>query len=408
MSKGLRILTVGNIYPPHDFGGGYELTWRSSVAHLRRSGHDVRVLASNFLCPGLDPVAEFATQVHRELEWYWRDHAFRRRGLRERIAIERHNAGVIERHLEEFSPQVVSWWGMGGMSLSLIERVRRAGLPAVGVVGDEWMVWGPRADAWTKPFRGRRSLGAIGERLTGLPTRPDFPAAATWLFNSEHVRHRVTEAVGPLRSTAVLHPGIDDRLFRRAPECPWQWRLLYLGRLDARKGVMTLLEALPLLPEAASVLLQGSGDEAYVASLRARCRELRIESRVAFARAPRDHLPTVFAKADAVIFPVIWDEPWGLVPLEAMAVGRPVVATGTGGSSEYLRHGENCLLFEPRDSRQALADALFRLSSDPPLRTRLRANGFRTAARFTENGYNAGIESALIAAVLQGETHTPQ
>jgi hypothetical protein len=46
------------------------------------------------------------------------------------------------------------------------------------------------------------------------------------------------------------------------------------------------------------------------------------------------------------------------VPLEAMAVGRPVVASGTGGSAEYLRHGENCLVYSPAESPEALAAAL--------------------------------------------------
>ncbi len=119
----MRSLAVGNIYPPHDFAGGYELTWRSCVRHLRSAGHEVRVLASDFRKPGLDPTFELDPDVHRELRWYWQDHGFPRRGLRERIAMERHNAAVLDRHLREFAPQVVNWWGMGGMSLSLTARV---------------------------------------------------------------------------------------------------------------------------------------------------------------------------------------------------------------------------------------------------------------------------------------------
>ena len=54
--------------------------------------------------------------------------------------------------------------------------------------------------------------------------------------------------------------------------------------------------------------------------------------------------PAAYAAADAVLFPVSWEEPWGLVPLEAMAVGRPVLASRAGGGpAEYLRAGENCL-----------------------------------------------------------------
>src|SRR3954468_16442588 len=173
------------MYPPHDLAGGYELTWRSSVRHLREHGLEVRVLTSDYRAPALDPELELDPDVHRELRWYWREHAFPRFGLRERIAIERGNAAALARHLAGFRPDVVAWWGMGGMSLGLVERVRRAGVPAVGVVGDEWLRWGPRTDGWMRPFRERPRLARIAERATGLPARVDFGAAGLWLFNSE-------------------------------------------------------------------------------------------------------------------------------------------------------------------------------------------------------------------------------
>ena len=78
-----------------------------------------------------------------------------------------------------------------------------------------------------------------------------------------------------------------------------------------------------------------------------------------------------------------------------MAVGRPVVATGTGGSAEYLRHEQNCLIYEPAESGEALARAVERLAGDAALRDRLRSNGLRTAAPFTEQAYNQAIAAAL-------------
>jgi glycosyltransferase involved in cell wall biosynthesis len=99
----------------------------------------------------------------------------------------------------------------------------------------------------------------------------------------------------------------------------------------------------------------------------------------------------VYERTDAVLFPVTWHEPWGLVPLEAMAVGRPVVATGTGGSGEYLVDGENALLVPPGDAR-ALATAVERLRDDPGLRERLVAAGCRTAAEHGEARSLAAME----------------
>jgi glycogen(starch) synthase len=373
--------------------GGYELTWRSSVLQLRGRGHEVRVLASDHRAEGVDQ--ELDPDVHRDLRWYWRDHAFPRHAVGERIAIERHNWDVLERHLRSFRPDAIAWWGMGGMSLGLIERARRAAIPAVGVVGDEWMRWGLRVDGWLKPLQPRPWLARIVERATGLPARVDLDAAALWLFNSERMREKASEAGWALPRSRIAHPGIDDALFTEAPPAPWRWRLLYLGRLDERKGVHLAVDALASLPEEATLVLQGTGDERYLEGLRQRAAAAGATERVRFSSVPRERLNEVYADADAVLFPVQWDEPWGLVPIEAMAVGRPVIATGTGGSREYLEHERNCLIYEPRDSAAALATSITRLAEDESLRERMRAAGSETAARYTETLYNEAIERAL-------------
>jgi glycosyltransferase involved in cell wall biosynthesis len=379
----VRVLAVGNIYLPHAPGGGYEITWRSAMAQLRGRGDEVRVLVSVHREPGVGADAVEDPDVHRELPWYWRDHDFPRRGLRERREIERSAGAVLQRHLDEFRPDAVCWWGMGGLSLGLIERVRQAGIPAVGVVGDEWMVWGTKVDAW---YRLQRRMGLA---------RVDIDHAAVWLFNSDEVRRRSLASWPGLADARVAHPGIDDSLFVPAlPRADWRWRLLYLGRMDERKGVHIAVESLQHLREA-TLVIQGRGDPSYVEHLKRRAAELGVLGRIEFSARPRAELGSVYADADAVLFPVQWDEPWGLVPLEAMAVGRPVIATGTGGSAEYLRDGENCLICEPRSSPHALATAATRLARDEALRARLRDAGLVTAARFTERAYNEAIAATL-------------
>jgi glycosyltransferase involved in cell wall biosynthesis len=196
----------------------------------------------------------------------------------------------------------------------------------------------------------------------------------------------------------VVHPGIDDALFRPAEPPPWRWRLLYLGRLDPRKGVHLAVDALAKLPTETTLVLQGSGDARYVEELRERAAALGVGDRVSFTSTPRERLREVYAEADVVLFPVQWEEPWGLVPLEAMAVGRPVIASGTGGSREYLEHESNCLIYAPADSGEALAAAVRRLAGDPALRERMRQAGTLTATPFTEAAYNRAIEAALTQA----------
>jgi glycosyltransferase involved in cell wall biosynthesis len=71
-----------------------------------------------------------------------------------------------------------------------------------------------------------------------------------------------------------------------------------------------------------------------------------------------------------------------------MSVGRPVVATGAGGSAEYLEDGVNCLIFAPRDDPRALASAVQTLGGAAGLRRSLRQGGLATARRFTECAFN--------------------
>ncbi|MFP4171375.1 MAG: glycosyltransferase family 4 protein [Candidatus Hydrogenedentota bacterium] len=83
---------------------------------------------------------------------------------------------------------------------------------------------------------------------------------------------------------------------------------------------------------------------------------------------------SLYQEADIVAAPSTWEEPYGLVAVEAMAAGRPVVASAVGGLKGIVRHGETGFLVEPGSST-ALALALDRLLDDPALRSRMGARG---------------------------------
>jgi glycogen synthase len=122
----------------------------------------------------------------------------------------------------------------------------------------------------------------------------------------------------------------------------------------------------------------------------------------------RAELREIYCSADALLFPVRWEEPWGLVPLEAMACGCPVIATGRGGSAEYLRDGENCVLTRDGDPA-ALADAVRRLAAARVLRDRVRKGGLATAARYTVDAFTRSVERHLeeLAGSLQRAAAPP-
>lgn len=290
---------------------------------------------------------------------------------------------------------------MGGLSLTMLEEVRRRSIPATAFVHDEWLDYGRWADGWLRTFTGPRRgrLAPLAERVSGIPARVALGRAAEYVFVSEFTRRRAHELGLELQSTSVAHSGIDPAFLEPGPEQDWRWRLLYVGRLDARKGVDTAIRALSELPPDARLTIAGGWDELEERRLRTMAAEAGDGDRVHFTgQVGQPELLRMYAECDAVVFPVRWDEPWGLVPLEAMARERPVIATGRGGSGEYLRDGENCLLFDA-ESPSGLAGAVKRLADDPDLRARLREGGLATAPHYTERVLNKAVEGALTRVV---------
>jgi glycogen(starch) synthase len=394
----MRILSIGSVYPPHLLGG-YEVMWQGVTHELTAQGHDSCVLVSDYHSPDVPAGAPEDPGVHRELRWYWREHRWPRLSVRERIALERHNASVLDRHLSRFHPDVIAFWPMGGMSLSLITRARRAGLATIFFAHDPWMLYGPRMDQWLALWcrSGWRRLAGPAARLTGLGTQLDL-TRGQWVFCSEWMRRNAGLELGP-EQQAVLTPGIEAR-YLSAPVRPpqWSWQLLYLGRVVEQKGVDTAIDALALLPTPATLTIRGSGNPDYRRKLEQRAGKLGVSDRVRWL-GPVDREATVagYAAADVVLHPVRWGEPWGLVPLEAMGVGRPVLATGQGGSADFLVDGANCLLHPPGDTA-ALAAAVQRLAGDPSLRSELVAAGRRTAEAHTAAAFNQAAVQMIVRA----------
>ncbi len=382
----MRVLVLQNMYPPHHYGG-YELSCRDVVERMRHHGHDVTILTTTMRVPGVeDPPNERADGVLRDLLFYWEDHRIVNPSIPRRAAMERHNQSVLADVLGRVRPDVVSAWNMGAMSLGLLTTVVERAIPLVLNVCDEWPLYGLRMDAWSRLFLDRPRIGAAARRLTGLPTTlADLGRHAVFLYNSDMIRSRVeTASRWRPRMSAVVYTGIEVKDFSppSTTDRPWRWRLLSVGRIDDRKGIHIAVEALARLPAEATLDVVGRGDEAYLADLRDRVRALGLDGRVRFDVTERAALRDLYVDADVLVFPTIWPEPFGLVPVEAMACRTPVVATGTGGSGEFLVGEVNCLRIPPEDPA-ALAAAVERLARDPVLRTRLIESGAKTAEDLT-------------------------
>ncbi len=128
-----------------------------------------------------------------------------------------------------------------------------------------------------------------------------------------------------------------------------------LGRLEPWKGQHVLIEAVPGVlkkaPETVFLIVGGVAVNKpdYGPGLKARCHELGIEEHVRFTGIRRD-IPEILAATDILALPTVTPEPFGLTVIEAMAAGRPVVATAAGGPLDTVIDGETGLLTAPGDA----------------------------------------------------------
>jgi glycosyltransferase involved in cell wall biosynthesis len=205
-------------------------------------------------------------------------------------------------------------------------------------------------------------------------------APTRYLANSESTARRAREwldiavdgTVYPGVDYEQFHPGVEPAFERDSPV------ILYVGRLDEGKGLAELIDAHARLD--AELYLVGAGT--LTADLRERVRRLGTTDRVTFTGGiEHERLPGYYAAADVFCLPS-HHESLGIVNIEAMATGVPVVSTRIDAIEEYLDDGENGLLVSPGDTDE-LAAALGRLIGDPALRDRLGQAGRRTAESYS-------------------------
>jgi glycosyltransferase involved in cell wall biosynthesis len=171
----------------------------------------------------------------------------------------------------------------------------------------------------------------------------------------------------------LFHPANDGSGIRAELGIASQAPVVGLvARLDHWKGIDTILDAAAICrqtrPDARFLIVGGAidGQEKYAEELRQQAKSLGISDVVHFTlwRYRPDDMPRVHAAVNLLVLASSWPEPFGLVLLEAMATGKPVVATNHGGPREICVDGETGLLVPPRDPA-AMAEAMLALLNDP-------------------------------------------
>lgn len=261
---------------------------------------------------------------------------------------------AVDRALRKFEPDVVHAHNPAvGLATGLAAlRGRRApGIVSVHGVPDEDYEHAARALAYS-----------------GLPVIACGPGIADGLAEAGLAVHAtVPNGVGPAPAAADRATlGVEGRL------------LVTVGRLTAAKNQALAVRALADVPDA-TLLVVGDGPERAAVEAAAR----PLEGRVVFT-GTRSDARAITGAADVVVIPSA-SEGLPLAALEALAAGRPIVATAVRGLRDLLEDGRTALLVPPGDA-EALAAAVRRVLDDVALARSLGEAGLQESSRYTENG----------------------
>ncbi|AGA25886.1 glycosyltransferase family 4 protein [Singulisphaera acidiphila] len=368
----MKILALSNLYPP-DFVGGYELGCAHVVDALRDRGHDVRVLTA---APRL-PVASPPHVLRRfKLTDEWNPNGMSKHPLGYRLdeaesrLVNAYNVHALTTVLDEFQPDAVyvcAVTGLGGFGL--MACLQFLDIPWVWQLGD----CVPRILCSTE----RRTFPMLAEEFTRR-------IRGTYIVVSERLRQETEECgltLGDRVETIpywITGPQEAERVdFYRGGHL----RIMAAGQVAQFKGSDILIEAAARLRDAGhddfSVHMYGNLYDHWLLEL---IRKRNLTDHVILKGVlPQKLLLETYKNYDLFAFPTLEREPFGLVPLEAVARGCVPIISRQCGIAEWLVHGLHCLKADrtPEAFARAFADVIEQRIDPEPIARRGAAAAWR-------------------------------
>jgi phosphatidylinositol alpha-mannosyltransferase len=351
----MRIAIVSQSYYPQP--GGVTEHVHHTALELRKRGHTVHIITANF---GSDPHAD--PDVIR----IGKNTLVPHHGARSNVTVGVHLGRRLKQVLSDLDPDIIHTHCPLVPTLPLL-AIHNAPSRAA-IVGT--------FHAAAESCPGYRLFSSVLSRFVErIDTRIAVSDAA----------RRLAHAYFPGRYIIVPN-GIDCRRFnpRNRPLERFKdgaFNILFVGRLDRRKGLKYLIHGISLAAQTARrrlrliVVGENSVRRHLLPKLSNRV-ELHFTGMVS-----RDILPRFYASGDVFCSPAVDKESFGIVLLEAMASGVPVIGTGIPGYLTLLKHNRNALVVPPRDPN-SLSEAIHELLADDLKRQKLRRNGIDFAGQY--------------------------
>ncbi len=239
-----------------------------------------------------------------------------------------------------------------------------------------------------------------------------YDAVSRVVTVSDYIQNRVRTLSADDTKAVTVYNGIDLTAFSPTATTISRERLglktddfvlVYSGRINPEKGIAQLVKAQLLLAEHHDIklLVMGSNffadrttDDPFTQQLKADAEKLG--DRILFTGfIPYHELPGYLQLADVAVIPSQWDEPFGLTCVEAMAMGKPIIATQKGGIPEILDAEDAILLPTGVDFEQRLAENILMLKEQSERRTAMGAHAMKASQRFSKSHYAQSFFEAL-------------
>lgn len=396
----MRILVVSNLYPPAAIGG-YEQRCAAIVDTLSPR-HEITVLTSR-------EGGESEPGVLRTLPFMRPTKAHSLRAPLFTLAAVR----AARRALEQVRPELIFVFNGASVPQAALRALELSGVPVAWSVGEHWFAGIYRHDQFLRHLypgdtglrgvwaAGVRVLWRIDPQLRRLELHTPVPAAIVW--NTEVMRTFVP--VPPTTKPVlerVIYPGTrHEEMYAALPRTPTaEPTIAFVGRVEPEKGPDVAVRALAELERThgirARLVICGAATPQMASWIEALAAEQGVADRVelrGFLRA--DELGAVLATSHIMLAPYVWEEPLGLVCVEAGLARVPIVASLSGGMPELLRDGEEALFFAKGDV-SACAELLARTLRDGDATAARVERAFARAREFGWDGYVERIERFLI------------
>ena len=387
MPKSLKIAHIVRRYTPAEWGGT-ETVVRHTVAEQRALGHDPRIFCTAALQP---PDA----RPSDDIQFFPYFYPYFPMPTADRLKLDKKGGSpyspALFKAVRDFRPDVIHIHAGGRLACAAVKLAGRLDVPSVmSLHGGAADVPASEMAEMLRPLKGKFPYGSVVDRLLGM--RFDPIARVDAVVCISHTEEDRLKERYPGRSIHYLPNGVAlpemradagkaDSLRNR----PRPLRVLCVSRIDYQKNQLALVELLARRPDCSVTIVGPVTAQWYADKIVARVNELGVGDR--FKLVPglppgSAELEAAFAAADVFVLPSV-HEPFGIVALEAMARGIPLIAANIGGLPDFVHDGENGMLFEPADA-DALARAYDRLAALP-------AEGLArltSAARATAESYS--------------------